>query len=272
MSVAIGLIIGAVLGLTGAGGSIFAVPLLILFATMAPSEAMGVALGAVTVSALLGAAAQHKSVLWTPAIILAAGGILAAPLGKYFSLRINDTLLIGGFFLIAIFIAVRMLVSAIRQPEFARHLRANLVDAPLIHESLACRLSPTGEFQLKPRCLGGLSFGGAAIGFASGLFGVGGGFLIVPLLLYLSALSMQRAIATSLAVITLISASGFASHLILGGYAELGFVTEVLFGAVFGMLISQGVGTRLAGPVLQIIFSLLLFLVAIALLVSHLTN
>jgi len=57
MSIIIGFIIGSVLGLTGAGGSIFAVPLLILLLNLAPSEAMGIGLGAVMASAMLGVSA-----------------------------------------------------------------------------------------------------------------------------------------------------------------------------------------------------------------------
>ena len=54
MSVLIGVVIGLVLGLTGAGGSIFAVPLLMLLLDLPINDAIGIALGAVAVSALIG--------------------------------------------------------------------------------------------------------------------------------------------------------------------------------------------------------------------------
>ena len=72
MGVLIGLIIGLTLGLTGAGGSIFAVPLLILLLDLPINEAIGIALGAVAVSALIGTVSKWrtKSILWVPAIAL----------------------------------------------------------------------------------------------------------------------------------------------------------------------------------------------------------
>jgi len=54
MVLLIGVVIGLVLGLTGAGGSIFAVPLLILLLSLPVNEAVGIALGAVSISALYG--------------------------------------------------------------------------------------------------------------------------------------------------------------------------------------------------------------------------
>lgn len=271
MSIVIGLIIGAVLGLTGAGGSIFAVPLLILLVSTAPSEAMGIALGAVAVSAAIGAITQRAYVLWAPAAILAGSGAAAAPIGKYLSLQLHETLLIVGFVILALFIATRMFMQAIKHPEFARYVRATIPESKTNADqnAMACRLSPTGQFQMKPRCISGLMLGGLGIGFASGLFGVGGGFLIIPLLLFLSALPMQKAIATSLAVITLVSSVGFVSHIGLSGFSELKLTASVIAGSIIGMLISQRFSKHLAGPTLQLIFSALVVLVVITLCLTH---
>jgi len=81
MSVLIGLVIGLVLGLTGAGGSIFAVPLLMLLLGLPINDAIGIALGAVAVSALIGTLSNWRAqyILWIPAISLGLGGALVAP-------------------------------------------------------------------------------------------------------------------------------------------------------------------------------------------------
>ncbi len=262
MALLIGAIIGAVLGLTGAGGSIFAVPLLILLLGLSPVDAMGIALGAVAASAMLGAIRQRHLVLWTPALLLAIGGMLAAPVGKWLALQFDEQWLMAGFIAIALFIGTRMFAQALRHPELATYVRAGAPGPAVPQEALLCRLSPTGQFQLKPRCLSGLISGGVLVGLASGLFGVGGGFLIVPLLLGLSRLPMSRAVATSLAVITLISASGFASHIVLSGMGDSRLLLQVLAAAIVGMLLSQSLGRRLAGPWLQLMFAALLILVA----------
>ena len=76
MSVVIGLVIGLVLGLTGAGGSIFAVPLLMLLLGLPINDAIGIALGAVAVSAFIGTLSNWRAqyILWVPAIALGLGG------------------------------------------------------------------------------------------------------------------------------------------------------------------------------------------------------
>ncbi|WP_370979084.1 sulfite exporter TauE/SafE family protein [Agaribacterium sp. ZY112] len=270
MVIVIGLLIGALLGLTGAGGSIFAVPLLILLLGLSASDAMGLALGAVAASAFIGTLSQRKLVLWWPAALLSAGGMLSAPLGKWLATQLNDTVLVSAFSALAMFIAVRMLRQATLNPEASKHIRASSGGSVSSEQSMACRLSPTGQFQLKPRCMSGLLIGGLSIGLASGLFGVGGGFLIVPLILFLSAIPMQRAIATSLASISVISSVGFISHLVFEGLNELALMWPILAAAIVGMLASISLARFIAGPVLQKSFALLLILVSALLLAKQL--
>jgi uncharacterized membrane protein YfcA len=78
---------------------------------------------------------------------------------------------------------------------------------------------------------------GAVVGLLTGFFGVGGGFLIVPLLVLLFDLPMQAAVGTSLLVIALSSASGLAAHLASGG----------LDWAVAGAFTAAGIAGALAG-------------------------
>lgn len=268
MAIFIGLLIGAVLGLTGAGGSIFAVPLLMLLLGLPASQAMGIALAAVASSSLLGAWRQRRAVLWWPSALIAGGGALFAPMGKYVAVQLSDLWLSTGFAAIALLISFRMFREALIFPERSRAIRAGGVDAEE-QQTMACRLSPSGQFQLRPRCMSRLMVGGAAVGFASGLFGVGGGFLIIPLLLFLSALSMHKAVATSLACITLISGSGFISHIVFEGLDSIELLVPVLVASLLGMAAAQLFAARVAGPKLQIIFSVLLVLVSLSLLIQQ---
>jgi hypothetical protein len=71
----------------------------------------------------------------------------------------------------------------------------------------------------------------------SGLFGVGGGFLIVPALVLVASLPMHRAVATSLLIIAIISAAGSASYLLAG--RPLALEVTILF--VLGGLFWHGV-------------------------------
>jgi uncharacterized membrane protein YfcA len=104
---------------------------------------------------------------------------------------------------------------------------------------------------------------GLGAGVLSGMFGVGGGFIIVPALVMFSGMGMQRAIGTSLLVITLISVSGTVNHLLSG--KELTLATAGLFtaGSIAGLFAGSGLAQRLAGPVLQKVFAVAIVVVAV---------
>lgn len=263
VEIVIGLVIGIVLGLTGAGGSVFAVPLFLLLTPMNTSDAMGIALGAVAVSASYGTLSfGRKRVLWTPALLLALGGMFTAPFGKWLAISINETLLTSGFCVLAFVIALRMWKQVKNNPQDVAIVRGDINGDVALPSGLMCRLSPSGQFQLKPRCLSGLIAGGLLIGFMSGLFGVGGGFLIIPLLIYLSQLDMRIAVATSLFVIALVSSTGFISHLFFSPGLNWSELLSIMLASVAGMVLSQLVSKKLAGSTLHKVFAVSLLLVS----------
>jgi len=266
MLLAIGVLIGLALGLTGAGGSVFAVPLLML-AGLSISSAIGISLGAVATSALYGSlriTLSKKSVrkiLWLPGAILAGTGAVTAPLGKWLGLQMPEILLLLGFSALASVIALRMWLSASRHPEATKVVRVgDFKDTP--QPDSLCKLSTNGQFQLRPRCLSGLIIGGALVGLLSGLFGVGGGFLIVPLLLLLSPISMAQAVSTSLLIIAAISSSGFISHLTLSPGNDWQLLGLAAGGGVLGMIIGQAISHKITGARLQKIFAISLLVVS----------
>lgn len=274
MLLAIGLMIGLILGLTGAGGSVFAVPLLMLMAGLPITDAVGISLGAVAAATLYGSAhnlvqKNASPVLWKPGIILASVGALSAPFGKWLGLQVPELWLVSGFSLLAVIIAVRMWLSAAKNPDAASVVRAgNFTQIP--SPDALCTLSKSGQFELRPRCVTGLLIGGLFVGLLSGLFGVGGGFLIVPLLLTLSAVSMAQAVSTSLMIIALISSAGFVSHLLLGESQHWELLGLVAGGGVIGMLIGQMVSDKIANALLQKLFAVGLLVIAVITLLRFL--
>lgn len=274
MLLAIGVLIGLVLGLTGAGGSVFAVPLLMLLAGLPMSIAVGISLGAVATSAFYGSLRitlskkGTRKILWMPGAILASTGAVTAPVGKWLGLHMPETWLLLGFSLLASVIAVRMWLSATRDPDTAKVVRAgNYADTPA--PDLLCKLSTNGQFQLRPRCLSGLLIGGVLVGLLSGLFGVGGGFLIVPLLLMLSPISMAQAVSTSLVIIAVISGSGFISHLVMSPSNDWQLLGLAASGGILGMMIGQALSQRIANARLQKIFAVSLLLISSVTLMRH---
>ncbi len=263
MEYVIGVSIGGLLGLTGAGGSVFAVPLLILLMGLPASEAMGTALGAVACAAFYGVIHQRHRVLWSPGAILAVSGMIVAPLGKWVSLHVPELWLLVGFSMLAFIIAIRMWRQSFKDPVATRVTRGASVDVPTEPQAMLCRYSPDGIFHLQINCVTSLVIGGVIIGFVSGVFGVGGGFLIVPFLLFVSGMPMKTAVATSLFSIVLVSSAGFVSHVLLTEGVEIFLLSKIILSALLGMILSQQVSAYLAGPLLQQIFSVALIIVSV---------
>jgi glyoxylase-like metal-dependent hydrolase (beta-lactamase superfamily II) len=109
---------------------------------------------------------------------------------------------------------------------------------------------------------------GAIIGFLTGFFGVGGGFLIVPTLAIALAFTMRTAIGTSLAIITATSLIGLAVHLIAGRSVEIGVTLAMTVACVVGALAGASLAPRVPQRALGRAFAVLVTCVAAHLLVS----
>jgi uncharacterized membrane protein YfcA len=109
---------------------------------------------------------------------------------------------------------------------------------------------------------------GAAIGFMTGFFGVGGGFLIVPALAIGMALSMRLAVGTSLVIISAVSAIALVAHLLAGRSLDLGVTAAMTAGTVAGALVGAGLTARIPQRGLGQGFALLVTVVAAYLLTS----
>lgn len=268
MALLVGLIIGAILGLTGAGGSVFAVPLLLILLELPAQDAIGLSLGAVAISALFGTLTRLKSkeIQWLPALTYGVIGSLFSPLGNWLGQYLSDALLLSGFSVLVLLVATRMWVQAKQSPDETKILRARM-DSTQSDEVALCRINQNKVFKIGLPCVLGISGGAALTGFLSGLFGVGGGFLIVPTLIFLTGIGIKQAVATSLLIITTISAAGFVSY--IGTSAEIDFILLGMLsaGGILGMIFGAAVGKRLAGPILQKLFSVLMVLMAVSTLI-----
>jgi hypothetical protein len=195
------------------------------------------------------------------AVIFGLSGIVGAPLGAWLNPRFSEAALLAGFALLMLAVAFRMWRQASRRPEEARIIRAGS-DPDVDTAGPACRYDPSGRLQFTSRCAARLALTGSATGFLSGLFGVGGGFLIVPALVLIASLPIRRAVATSLWVIAIISAMGLLSHVIAGHRLDIGITSGFVLGGLGGMGLGIVVGWRIAGPVLQKLFAGMIVVVA----------
>jgi uncharacterized membrane protein YfcA len=253
-----GALVGFSLGLTGGGGAIFAVPLLVFGLGVPAREAVGVSLLTVGSTSLVGFAerARRGMVEFPTGLLFALAGMVGAPVGAFLADRIPEAVLLGLF-------AALMLVVAVRMWRKASDPALRLLVVADDNAGPTCRRDPEGKLHLTSRCAVLLVIVGLGAGVLAGLFGVGGGFIIVPALVLFSGMGMQRAIGTSLLVITLISVSGTASHLLAG--KDLSLATAGMFaaGSIVGLFAGNGLAQSLAGPTLQKVFAAAIAAVAI---------
>jgi uncharacterized membrane protein YfcA len=263
-----GIAVGLALGLTGGGGSIFAVPLLIYVVGLTPARAMPISLVAVAISAGVGGVQSVRARLpvWQPTVLFALGGVLGAPLGILVGKHIDGPLLVGGFALLALTVGSLMWRSALRSPRDAgpAHARPNDPSTGWI-----CTLLPNGQMRFSLSCAGALAAVGAGTGFLSGLFGIGGGFLIVPALVLITRMEVHRAIATSLLIIAAIGSSG-AFSAVLHGQLEWSVLAPFAAGGAAGIVGGRLLAGRLAGPRLQQIFAVTIVCVGVGMLLDSL--
>ena len=240
----LGSLVGLSLGLTGGGGSIFAVPLLVYGLSLDFREAVTLSLAIVGSTALYGATiqARRKVVLWGAGTVLGLGGIVTAPVGAMLGERIPDRLSLMMFAGLMLVVGTQMIAG----------------QRDMVIAAIACQRSPQEELRFSWRCAAKLLATGMIAGVLSGIFGVGGGFLLVPALLLVTGISIDSAMATSLVAIALISASGFVANLAnlnperfaVGGVFFLGSIVGMTLGASVKRLIPSHTLRRIFGTVI----------------------
>lgn len=226
--------IGLSLGLTGAGGSILTLPVLVYLAGIPPRQAVGLSLLIVGTAALAGAwqRARKGEVHYKAAGMFVISGMIGAALGAKLTPLVPPAALMISFAILMILVAAKMLWPQKPGP----------VPSP------ECR---------PPRCL----LAGGGVGVLTGFLGVGGGFLLMPALAKFARLPLRTATGTSLAVIACNSAAGFAGH-----YGE--YPTPWLLAGVFaaiaalGVLVGGMVASRLPETTLKRAFAVLVLLTA----------
>jgi uncharacterized membrane protein YfcA len=259
IAIILGALVGLIMGLTGAGGGILAVPLLVFGLQLTVTEASPIGLLAVGIAAAMGAVIGLKAgiVRYRAALLIAGSGVLATPAGIWLSRQLDTRVLSIVFAVVLLIVAYKSLKES-KQKEQAAPTRA---EPPCI------RNEDSGRFVWTTRCAVRLSTAGIIAGVLSGLLGVGGGFVMVPALQRYTDLAMQSVIATSLAVIALISLTGVVTSMSAGHF---NFAIGIPFagGALAGMLLGGMASPRLSGKHLKIAFALISAAVAVGMLIA----
>lgn len=238
-----GAIIGLTVGLLGAGGSILAVPALVYGVGQSLYTAIPTSLAVVAVSSVGGVVPRTRraSVQWPVALIFGLGGIPGAFAGTALGQLLPQRWLLLAFSALMVVVAIRMFRGGEEQTG-------------------ACRTSAdTVDWRsCLPRALGA----GFGVGVLTGLFGVGGGFVIVPTLATLLGLPTQVAVATSLVIVLFNSVAGLGAHITAAAdldYAVLGIFAGV---ALAVSLLAGRLAPRLPAATLRRWFAYVVLVVA----------
>ncbi len=235
-----GAIIGVFLGAFGGGGSVLAAPLLIYVVGVSdPHTAIGTSAAGVAAIALFSLFGHWRGgrVKWPCAIVFAISGLLGSFFGSTLAKNTNGDMLLLGFSGAMALIALSMF----RKPKTAGD--------PDI------QLSPKMILQLTPM--------GLIVGTAAGFFGIGGGFLIVPGLMFAVGMTLSNATASSLVSVAIFGAATSANYALSGmvdGRLTLLLLGGGIGGGVIGIIIAKRLANRI--ELGRKIFALLILSVA----------
>jgi uncharacterized membrane protein YfcA len=260
LSAFLGALIGAILGLTGAGGGILAVPALAVGMHWTMQQAAPVALIAVALGAAVGAfeGLRHGLVRYKAAVLIAVSGFPLVYLGQMLAHDMSQPALQAGFSMVMLVIAFRLY----RQVRFKSESDSGVLFAK-------ARVNPeSGKFIWSMTTVAVLASIGGATGFMTGLLGVGGGFVIVPMLRKFTEVSIEGIVATSLMVIALVGASGVVSAVLRHTAVPWGHAAVFSATTVLGMLAGRRLIKKISPIHVQLLFAAVLTLVAFGLLFS----
>ena len=237
--------------MVGLGGGFILVPLLRLVFGLAPAEAAGTSLALVVANSGSGALTYllQKRVNIRLGLLIAAGGLPGSILGAIAVQYISATAYDWIFAIFLICVAVDMVVNANKR---AQNRIAE--DRASRAKSMSYRVA---------------IFGGFGVGFISSMFGIGGGVIAVPMLLYFSSLPAHSISATSHFAIFLTSPVGLAVH-VSQHDIRLADVIPLVIGGLIGGPIGARLSLRLKSRQLLIIVAIALLIAAISLLAKHL--
>lgn len=227
--------IGLSLGLIGGGGSILTVPILVYLLGVVPHEAVGMSLAVVGATSILGSYMHWRrgNVDISSGLLFGISGIIGALLGSPLTKLVSPEALLLIFGLLMLVVAVSMIWRRNHEIHDAPH---------------------------RPHPVQGI-FAGLGVGVLTGFLGVGGGFLIVPALVFFGGLPMKKAIGTSLFVIFLNCAAGLAGHMTQNVF-DWQLTGIVMALAVSGAVVGTVLSHRIAARRLQSMFAVLVLGVA----------
>lgn len=250
-----GFLSGILAGFLGIGGGTVLVPMLVAFG-YTPVQAVATSSLAILITSISGTVQNWRMGFFDAKRILALGlpALITAQLGVFLADRFPPYLLLAAFGILLLFniylVQLRnRLVAALRKSQNAASQDAEL------HAARLEKNEPSKQPSIKPT-LARLITGGAA-GILAGLFGVGGGVIMVPLQMLFLEEPIKVAIQTSLGVVVMTAVSACIGHTLSGNVvAVVGVVLGL--GGLIGAQVSTRLLPKLPDPLVSLVFRIFL--------------
>ena len=234
LAVPFGLAIGVSLGALGGGGAVLALPVLVYVLGQDVHAATTASLAVVAAAALTGGLAQaaNARVCWPQVALFAPAALGGAVIGTLAGEAVSDGVLLIGF-------------------------------VPVLLAAAAFTWSRAGSGGDEDRACPPLDrdrtlIAGLTVGLLTGFFGVGGGFLIVPMLALAMRFPLRRAIGTSLVIVGFVSFAALVAHLLRSHDLDVPVAASMALACASGALAGARLGERLPQRRLGHAFALLL--------------
>ncbi len=257
----LGFLIGTVASMAGIGGGVFIVPLLNLSYDFSPAQAIGTSLTTIIFTSLASTAnySMQKRIYYKTGLILATTTVPGAFLGAYLTSILEARLLGLIFAVFLFFIALRMILRL----SFSK---SNNSDAQKTEHNTLVR-SESSLLENKGKILLGVMLGFFG-GLSSGLLGIGGGALLVPIMTLGMGIPIHITVATSMFTMIFTSTSGVIQHLSLGNIRfEHAFL--LVLGTIFGAQLGAYTSKRISRGNLRRIFGMVLILISLRMILKY---
>jgi len=259
--VPIAFLVGTIAAMTGVGGGVFIVPLLSLVYGFSSHQAVGTSLAMIVFTSLSSVVGywRQKRVDYRVGLLLTIATIPGAFVGAYLTSLFEEKLLglIFGVFLVLVALRMTFRFNAhrLRIPRLGRIWHRKIVD------------SVGTIFEYDANVPVGLVLGFFG-GLSSGLLGIGGGSLMVPILHLTMGFPMHVTVATSMFIMVFTSTSGAATHFSLGN-VHISYAAFLCLGVIFGAQLGAYFSRRISGEGLRKMFGVVLLLVSLRMILKY---
>jgi uncharacterized membrane protein YfcA len=265
----IGGVVGFLSGMFGVGGGFLITPLL-FFIGVPPAVAVATGANQVVASSVSGVLAQlkRKAVDLRMGVVLLVGGMAGSAMGIWvfawmraqgqidLFVQLSYVLFLGLIGLMMLQESLRALLRSSKSGATVRrgHTHNWVHGLPL---KMKFRASGLYISVIPPLMVG------AVVGFLAAIMGVGGGFIMVPAMIYLLGMPTKVVIGTSLFQIIFVTAFTTVMHAVTSQTVDMMLALLLIFGGVIGAQIGARVGVRLRAEQLRVLLSLLVLAVSL---------